>query len=52
MLEAHHRPESDGPQSDNKLGATLILRFFKGPSLVEMGVDDQGQALLNYIHRF
>lgn len=52
MVEGHHRPERDGALSNDKLGATAILRFFKGPSLIEIGVDDQGEALLNYIHRF
>jgi len=47
MIEGHHRPESQ----DN-LGASALLRFFKGPALVEVGVDNKGEPLLNYIHRF
>ena len=47
MVEGHHRPESR-----DKVGASALLRFFKGPSLLEVGVDDQGEPLLNYIHRF
>lgn len=47
MVEGHHRPESR-----DKVGASALLRFFKGPSLLEIGVDDQGEPLLNYIHRF
>jgi len=47
MVEGHHRPESR-----DKVAATALLRFFKGPSLLEVGVDDQGEPLLNYIHRF
>ena len=47
MIEGHHRPESP-----DKIGASALLRFFKGPSLVEVGIDDQGEPLLNYIHRF
>ncbi len=47
MVEGHHRPESR-----NKVGASALLRFFKGPSLLEVGVDDTGAPLLNYIHRF
>ena len=50
MVEGHHRPESR--RNENKLGATALLRFFKGPSLLEVGVDDQGEPLMNYIHRF
>lgn len=52
MVEGRHRPESDGPISEDKLRATALLRFFKGPSLLELGVDDQGEPMLNYIHRF
>ena len=47
MVEGHHRPESR-----NKAGASALLRFFKGPSLLEVGIDDTGEPLLNYIHRF
>ena len=47
MVEGHHRPESR-----NKAGASALMRFFKGPSLLEVGIDDTGEPLLNYIHRF
>jgi len=47
MVEGHHRPENR-----DKLAATALVRFFKGPALLEIGVDDQGEPLLNYIHRF
>lgn len=47
MIEGHHRPESK-----DKFGASALFRFFKGPALVEIGVDDKGEPLLNYIHRF
>ena len=47
MVEGHNRPEDDDP-----LGATALLRFFKGPSLLEVGVDDTGEPMINYIHRF
>lgn len=47
MVEGLHRPES----RDN-LTARALLRFFKGPSLLEVGVDDKGEPLLNYTHRF
>lgn len=52
MIEGHHKPESDGLQQPDNIGATAVLRFFKGPSLLELGVDDQGEPMLNYIHRF
>ena len=47
MVQGHNRPESDDP-----IGGTLLLRFFKGPGLLEVGVDDEAQPMLNYIHRF
>jgi len=47
MVEGHHRPESR-----DKAAVTALVRFFKGPSLLEVGIDDQGEPLLNYIHRF
>jgi hypothetical protein len=47
MVEGHHRPESD-----DTLAATALLRFFKGPALLEVGVDDRAQPMVNYIHRF
>ena len=47
MVEGHYRPERE-----DELSASAILRFFKGPALVEIGVDDNAQPLLNYIHRF
>jgi len=47
MVEGRHRPESR-----DKLVGPALLRFFKGPALLEIGVDDQGEPLLNYIHRF
>ena len=47
MVEGHNRPESR-----DKVGGTALIRFFKGPSLLEVGIDDDGEPLLNYIHRF
>lgn len=47
MVEGHYRPDDD-----KETGASAILRLFKGPALFELGVDDQGQPLLNYIHRY
>ena len=47
MVEGHHRPESR-----DKVGGTALVRFFKGPGLLELGIDDKGAPLVNYIHRF
>lgn len=47
MIEGHHRPDTA-----DRLSASALMRFFKGPALLEVGVDDQGESLFNYIHRF
>ncbi len=47
MAEGHYRP-----QSPKKTGVSALVRFFKGPALLELGVDDDGAPLLNYIHRY
>lgn len=47
MAEGHYSPEED-----KELGATALLRFFKGPSLLELGIDTQKKPVINYIHRF
>ena len=47
MVEGRHRP-----QRDNALNGAAILRLFKGANLLELGIDEQGEALLNYIHTF
>lgn len=47
MVEGHHRPENR-----DKVAGSALLRFFKGPALLELGIDDRGEPLLNYIHRF
>lgn len=48
MVEGHYRPDRD----ENETGASALVRFFKGPALLELGVDDTGEPLVNYIHRF
>ncbi|MEP1231524.1 MAG: hypothetical protein ABJG88_12685 [Litorimonas sp.] len=47
MVEGRYRP-----QNRNEVSAAILLRFFKGPALFEIGVDDAGEPLLNYTHRF
>lgn len=47
MIEGHNRPEHE-----DAFGVTGLVRFFKGPSLFEVGVDDTGEPMINYIHRF
>ena len=48
MLEAHHDPED----SDRIWHVTPLIRFFKGPDLLETGYSFQGKYMLNYVHRF
>lgn len=48
MVEVDHRPENDDP-----IGVTPLVRFFKGPALLELGwsvTDDQ--PLVNFTYRF
>lgn len=47
MVEGHYRPDDA-----DETGASALVRLFKGPSLLEFGVDDRGTPLLNYIHRY
>ena len=47
MVEVHNRPEDDDPE-----GVTGLVRFFKGESLLELGIDDDGEAMVNFIQRF
>ena len=47
MIEGRARP-----QSNDTYSSAALLRFFKGPALLEVGIDDEGEPLLNYIHRF
>lgn len=48
MIEGHYRPDD----RDDEYGATAIVRFFKGPALLELGIDDDGEPAINYVHRF
>lgn len=52
MIEGHHRPEGVLSDNDAKLGGSALVRFFKGPALLELGLDNDAQPLINYIHRF
>jgi len=48
MLEIDHRPEDQKP-----LAATPLVRFFKGPLLLELGYNlTVNQPLLNFTYRF
>ena len=47
MLQVDHNPTAD-----DKLTFTPMVRFFKGETLAEIGVSDEGDALFNWIVRF
>lgn len=48
MLEVAHQPEFEG----DEVVTTPLVRFFKGPHLVEFGVSSNKRILFNFIARF
>lgn len=50
MLETSHHPEET--DSDDQLIFTPLVRFFKGPYLLELGWSSNDEVLLNGIIRF
>lgn len=49
MLQVQHQPTYKG---DQQIIATPLVRFFKGPHLVEFGASSTKQVLFNFIKRF
>lgn len=47
MLDASHAPESD-----ETLAVSPLIRFFKGTHLVEVGADQHGDLLFNWVARY
>lgn len=47
MLEAHYSEEAE-----DAFTLTPLVRFFKGPALLELGVSTSGAALFNFIYRY
>ncbi len=47
MLQVKHSPESEG-----NFTLTPLVRFFKGVHLLEVGMSNRGEVLLNYIFRY
>lgn len=47
MLEARYAPEEE-----DEIVVTPLLRFFKGPGLLETGFSSNGKASFNFIYRF
>ena len=50
MLQLEHHPESFN--DDEKVILTPLVRLFKGDYLVELGINNNGGPLLNWIARF
>ena len=47
MVEVSHKPKNE-----DTIVVTPMIRLFKDANLVEAGVSDNGEIMLNYIHRF
>lgn len=47
MLEFRHAPEAG-----DEFTITPLVRLFKGPSLLEAGINENSDVLFNFIHRF
>lgn len=47
MVEGHYSSNTRDEQS-----LSALIRLFKGPSLLELGLKDDGEPILNYFHRF
>jgi hypothetical protein len=47
MVEVGH-----DPKSEDEITVTPLVRFFKGPALLEAGFSNQNDVLFNFIYRF
>ena len=47
MFQVDHMPEAD-----NNLTVTPLVRFFKNVHLLEVGVNNRGKLLFNYVFRY
>lgn len=47
MLQVDHIPSAE-----DELTVTPLVRLFKGPTLLEAGVNNNGKVLFNFVHRF
>ncbi|MEM0929044.1 MAG: hypothetical protein AAGI89_07115 [Pseudomonadota bacterium] len=52
MVQIDHRPDALEAQGAETLTITPLLRFFKGPALLEVGYSTNDEALLNFTYRF
>lgn len=47
MVQVHHRPEAE-----DAVTVMPLVRFFKGVHLAEVGMNNQGKVLFNYVIRY
>lgn len=52
MLQVDAHPDPDPLSSREELTVTPLVRFFKGPTLVEIGYSSNDEPLVNFIRRF
>ena len=52
MVQVDHRPDADEALGAKALTVTPLLRFFKGPALLEVGYSSNDEPLFNFTYRF
>jgi len=52
MIQFDHRPDALESQGADTFTVTPMLRFFKGPALLEVGYSSNDEALFNLTYRF
>lgn len=52
MVQVDHRPDADETLGAEELTVTPLLRFFKGPALMEIGYSSNDEPLFNFTYRF
>ncbi|MEO1042603.1 MAG: hypothetical protein AAFX52_09945 [Pseudomonadota bacterium] len=52
MIQIDHRPDALESQGAETFTVTPLLRFFKGPALLEVGYSTNDEALMNFTYRF
>ncbi|MEO1658651.1 MAG: hypothetical protein AAFR65_13125 [Pseudomonadota bacterium] len=52
MIQIDHRPDALEAQGAEIFTVTPLLRFFKGPALLEVGYSTNDEALVNFTYRF
>lgn len=52
MVEVDHRPDAREDLGAKELTVTPLVRFFKGPALLELGYSSNDEPLINFTYRF